>query len=106
MWFGWLGFNGGSALSANIKAAQSTIVTNVATSADGLTYLLLVKYIRFQPIGFVPDRSITNGRSGRWSPSALVLSTALSPLHLPLVMWALVRIALQTTHRIDVIDSV
>jgi Amt family ammonium transporter len=42
MWFGWLGFNGGSALSANFKAAQSIIVTNIAASAGGLTYLLLV----------------------------------------------------------------
>jgi len=48
MWFGWFGFNGGSALSANLKAAQAIIVTNVAASAGGLTYLLLVKYIHFR----------------------------------------------------------
>ena len=31
------GFNGGSALSANLRAAQACLSTNVAASAGGLT---------------------------------------------------------------------
>ncbi|KAG5338223.1 Ammonium transporter 1 [Termitomyces sp. J132] len=40
LWFGWFGFNGGSALSANFRAAQACIVTNLAASVGGLTWML------------------------------------------------------------------
>ncbi|KAJ6485507.1 ammonium transporter [Mycena sanguinolenta] len=39
LWFGWFGFNGGSALSANIRAASACIVTNLAASVGGLTWM-------------------------------------------------------------------
>jgi len=39
LWFGWFGFNGGSALSANLRAAQACIVTNLAASVGGLTWM-------------------------------------------------------------------
>ena len=34
------GFNGGSALSANLRAVQACIVTNLAASVGGLTWML------------------------------------------------------------------
>ncbi|KAG8723850.1 hypothetical protein FRC09_001493 [Ceratobasidium sp. 395] len=40
LWFGWFGFNGGSALSANLRAAQACVVTNLAASVGGLTWML------------------------------------------------------------------
>lgn len=40
LWFGWFGFNGGSALSANLRAAEACIVTNLAASVGGLTWML------------------------------------------------------------------
>ncbi|KAJ7065487.1 ammonium transporter [Mycena amicta] len=40
LWFGWFGFNGGSALSANLRAANACIVTNLAASVGGLTWML------------------------------------------------------------------
>ncbi|KAF8817250.1 ammonium transporter [Phlegmacium glaucopus] len=40
LWFGWFGFNGGSALSANLRAVQACIVTNMAASVGGLTWML------------------------------------------------------------------
>lgn len=40
LWFGWFGFNGGSALSANLRAAYACVVTNLAASVGGLTWLL------------------------------------------------------------------
>ncbi|KAF8960438.1 ammonium transporter [Flammula alnicola] len=40
LWFGWFGFNGGSALSANLRAIQACIVTNLAASTGGLTWML------------------------------------------------------------------
>lgn len=42
LWFGWFGFNGGSALSANLRAVQACIVTNLAASVGGLTWMLWV----------------------------------------------------------------
>ncbi|KAJ8519248.1 hypothetical protein ONZ45_g3797 [Pleurotus djamor] len=40
LWFGWFGFNGGSALSANLRAAMACVVTNLAASVSGLTWML------------------------------------------------------------------
>ncbi|KIJ63867.1 hypothetical protein HYDPIDRAFT_168291 [Hydnomerulius pinastri MD-312] len=40
LWFGWFGFNGGSALSANLRATEACIVTNLAASVGGLTWML------------------------------------------------------------------
>jgi len=41
LWFGWFGFNGGSALSANLRAVQASMVTNLAASVGGLTWMAL-----------------------------------------------------------------
>jgi Amt family ammonium transporter len=41
LWFGWFGFNGGSALAANGLAVSAFVVTHVAASAAGLTWALL-----------------------------------------------------------------
>ncbi|KAK3829912.1 MAG: ammonium transporter AmtB-like domain-containing protein [Linnemannia elongata] len=41
IWFGWFGFNGGSALAANLRAAMACVVTNLAASTAGLTWVLL-----------------------------------------------------------------
>jgi ammonium transporter, Amt family len=41
LWFGWFGFNAGSALAANDLAAMAFVTTTVATSAAGLTWALI-----------------------------------------------------------------
>jgi Amt family ammonium transporter len=41
LWFGWFGFNAGSALGANELAAHAFITTNTATAAAGLTWALM-----------------------------------------------------------------
>ncbi|KLU85772.1 hypothetical protein MAPG_04792 [Magnaporthiopsis poae ATCC 64411] len=41
LWVGWFGFNGGSALGANLRAVMSLIVTNIAACVGGLTWCLL-----------------------------------------------------------------
>ena len=38
------GFNGGSALAANLRAAEACIVTNLAAGVGGLTWMLWVKF--------------------------------------------------------------
>jgi len=44
LWFGWFGFNGGSALSANGVAVQALVTTNIAAASAALTWLLLSMY--------------------------------------------------------------
>lgn len=41
LWFGWFGFNAGSALAANEPAANAFVTTHVATAAAGLTWALI-----------------------------------------------------------------
>lgn len=39
LWFGWFGFNGGSALGANLRAVMAMTVTNNAAAIGGLTWM-------------------------------------------------------------------
>ena len=41
LWFGWFGFNGGSALSANGTAVFAMVTTNVAAAAAALAWMVL-----------------------------------------------------------------
>lgn len=41
LWFGWFGFNAGSALGANPFAVQAFVTTNMATGAAMVTWLLV-----------------------------------------------------------------
>lgn len=41
LWFGWFGFNAGSALGANELAVLAFIVTNIAAAAAGLTWMMI-----------------------------------------------------------------
>ena len=41
LWFGWFGFNAGSALAANGQAAEVWVTTLVATGAAALGWLLV-----------------------------------------------------------------
>ncbi len=49
LWFGWIGFNGGSALGANGLAVNAFLVTHVAAAAAGLTWALLDWKINAHP---------------------------------------------------------
>lgn len=41
LWFGWFGFNGGSALAANGLAVSAIVTTNVAAAAAALTWMII-----------------------------------------------------------------
>jgi ammonium transporter, Amt family len=44
LWFGWFGFNAGSALSANGLAANAFVVTNVSAAAGAVAWMLASWY--------------------------------------------------------------
>lgn len=41
LWFGWFGFNGGSACSASLRAVMAVTVSNLAASVGGLTWMII-----------------------------------------------------------------
>ena len=41
LWFGWLGFNGGSSFGANLRAAMACWNSNITAAASGITWTLL-----------------------------------------------------------------
>ena len=49
LWFGWAGFNGGSAYGANGIAASAVLVTNVAACVGGFVWLLIEWFIIKKP---------------------------------------------------------
>jgi len=49
LWFGWMGFNGGSALGAGPLATVAFVATTVATAAGGLTWTILEWVLRGKP---------------------------------------------------------
>ncbi|MEO0936022.1 MAG: ammonia channel protein, partial [Cyanobacteria bacterium J06641_2] len=46
LWFGWFGFNAGSALEANNLAVIAFVNTNTSAAAGALTWLILEKVLR------------------------------------------------------------
>lgn len=55
VWFGWFGFNGGSALSANSLAVDAFANTNIASATAGLSWIFLMPNVdeNHQPSDFV-----------------------------------------------------
>jgi len=49
LWVGWFGFNGGSALGANSRAAFAVVATHLAASAGALTWMALEWWTRGKP---------------------------------------------------------
>lgn len=49
LWFGWFGFNAGSALGANALATSAFVVTNTATAAAALAWMAVEWLYRGKP---------------------------------------------------------
>ncbi|KAI9025237.1 ammonium transporter AmtB-like domain-containing protein [Phycomyces nitens] len=54
LWFGWFGFNGGSALAGNVRAAMACVVTNLAAAVGAITWMCIDYRIerKFSALGF------------------------------------------------------
>jgi Amt family ammonium transporter len=82
LWFGWFGFNAGSAIAANGLAANAFVTTNTAAAAGAMAWLL-VSWIDGKPssLGFVSGAvaglvAITPG-AGYVTPMAAILIGAI-----------------------------
>jgi len=49
LWFGWFGFNGGSALAADNLAVSAVVVTNLAAAAAAVSYMIMDWIIKGKP---------------------------------------------------------
>jgi ammonium transporter, Amt family len=49
LWFGWFGFNAGSALAANAVAVNALVVTNLAAAAASITWMVVEWWKKGQP---------------------------------------------------------
>jgi ammonium transporter, Amt family len=49
LWFGWFGFNAGSALAANSVAVNALVVTNLAAAMAGLTWMIIEWWVKGRP---------------------------------------------------------
>ena len=49
LWFGWFGFNGGSALAANAVAVNALVVTNIAAACAALSWMVVDWFVKGKP---------------------------------------------------------
>jgi ammonium transporter, Amt family len=79
LWFGWFGFNGGSALAANQVAVVALVNTNLAAAAGGVSWMLVDWVGKGRPsavgmaVGAVCGLAAVTPASGYVEPSAAIL---------------------------------
>ena len=61
LWFGWFGFNAGSALAANGVAAQAFMNTFLAAAAAGLTWVIIERFLDGHPTNLGAASGIVAG---------------------------------------------
>ncbi|MGP8077059.1 MAG: ammonium transporter [Thermoplasmata archaeon] len=75
LWFGWFGFNAGSALSADDIAVNALVVTNLAAAAAGVSWMLVDWFRKGKPsavgmcVGFVCGLAAVTPASGFVGPA-------------------------------------
>ncbi|NJD02219.1 MAG: ammonium transporter [Ruminiclostridium sp.] len=87
LWFGWFGFNAGSALSANGPAMNAFLTTNTAAAAAALSWVVIEWLHHGKPtlLGAVTGSvvglvAITPGAGFVGLASAIIIGLAVSPL--------------------------
>jgi Amt family ammonium transporter len=86
LWFGWFGFNGGSALAANGVAAVAFVNTNIAAAAGMVVWLLIAWWREGKPsvsgamTGAVAGLATVTPAAGFVPPGAAVIIGTLASL--------------------------
>ncbi|HUJ78152.1 MAG TPA: ammonium transporter, partial [Thermoplasmata archaeon] len=79
LWFGWFGFNAGSALAANGIAVDALVTTNLAAAAAGVSWMLVDWIRKGQPsavgmaVGAVCGLAAVTPAAGFVGPSASIV---------------------------------
>jgi Amt family ammonium transporter len=79
LWFGWFGFNSGSALAANDLAVSALVVTNLAAAAAAVSWMLMDWLLKGKPsatgmaIGAVVGLVVITPASGFVNPTAAII---------------------------------
>lgn len=104
LWFGWFGFNAGSAMGANALAASAFATTNTASAAAGLAWILLdaVRGKKPSALGFcigavVGLVAITPAAGFVTIPSSLFIGTFASLISNLMVHWKTTKTSLEDT---------
>jgi Amt family ammonium transporter len=86
LWFGWFGFNGGSALASGSLATVAFVTTSVSASAAGLTWLIVEWTTKGKPTavglgsGFVAGLVGITPAAGFVTPISAIIIGALTSL--------------------------
>jgi len=79
LWFGWFGFNAGSALAANDLAVSALVVTNLGAAAAAVSWMLMDWLLKGKPsavgmaVGAVVGLVVITPASGFVSPTAALI---------------------------------
>ena len=79
LWFGWFGFNAGSALAADAVAVNALVTTNLAAAAAGVSWMLVDWIRKGRPsavgmaVGAVCGLAAVTPAAGYVSPSASIV---------------------------------
>jgi ammonium transporter, Amt family len=79
LWFGWFGFNAGSAMAANDLAVSAMVVTNLAAAAAAVSFMLMDWLIKGKPsavgmaVGAVVGLVVITPASGYVGPMAAII---------------------------------
>ncbi len=84
LWFGWFGFNAGSALGDEQLAVQAAVTTNVSGAAGAILWIIMCRFFKAKPsvsgiiIGAVAGLVAITPASGFVSPISAIIIGAVS----------------------------